>query len=91
MKLDATMWLASCTKIMTTVAAMQCVERGQLNLDDDVTGILHELKDRQILTGFEKGSGEPILIPNTKAITLRLDEISAQFREPLTNDLIDIC
>ena len=74
MPIDATMWLASCTKLIGTIAAMQCVERGQLKLDEDVTTILPELKGIQILKGFEKGlDGEdkPILVPNTKTITLR--------------------
>jgi CubicO group peptidase (beta-lactamase class C family) len=65
------MWLASCTKFMTTIAAMQCVERGLLSLDGDVTDILPELKGRQILKGFEEGTQKPILVPNTKKITLR--------------------
>lgn len=72
MKIDAAMWLASCTKFMTTIAAMQCVEKGLFGLDDDVTGILPELKGREILKGFEEGTQKPILIPNTKKITLRL-------------------
>jgi CubicO group peptidase (beta-lactamase class C family) len=55
MPIDATMWLASCTKLIGTIAAMQCVERGQLKLDEDVTTILPELKGIQILKGFEKG------------------------------------
>lgn len=71
MPLDSTMWLASCTKLMTTVAAMQCVERGQVRLDDDVTTILPELKGLEILTGFDEGTGKPILISNNKPITLR--------------------
>jgi CubicO group peptidase (beta-lactamase class C family) len=71
MELDTTMWLASCTKIMTTVAAMQCVERGYFDLDDDVVTFLPELKGREILTGFDETTGEPILKPNTKTITLR--------------------
>ncbi|KAI9047250.1 hypothetical protein LZ554_008703 [Drepanopeziza brunnea f. sp. 'monogermtubi'] len=73
MQLDATMWLASCTKLVTTVAAMQCVERGLLSLDEDVTGVLPELKDIQILTGFEEvgGKDSPVLVKNTKTITLR--------------------
>ena len=52
----------------------QCVERGQLKLDEDVTTILPELKGIQILKGFEKGSDgadKPTLVPNTKTITLR--------------------
>lgn len=74
MSIDATMWLASCTKLVTTIAAMQCVERGQLNLDSDVSDILPELRDIQILKGFEKGwdgKDKPILVENTKPITLR--------------------
>lgn len=71
MELDTTMWLASCTKLLSTVAAMQCVERGQLELDTDVTSVLYELKGRQILTGFEESTGEPILKDNHTPITLR--------------------
>lgn len=71
LKVGDTMWLASCTKLMTTVATMQCVEKGLLKLDEDVTSILPELKGREILEGFEKGTGRPILKPNTKPITLR--------------------
>ncbi|CZR56749.1 related to transesterase [Phialocephala subalpina] len=74
MPLDAVMWLASCTKLVTTVAVLQCVDKGLLSLDDDITTVLPELKDVQVLTGFEKGEkGEdkPVLKENTKTITLR--------------------
>jgi CubicO group peptidase (beta-lactamase class C family) len=71
MPIDGAMWLASCTKIMTVVAVMQCVEKSLLNLDDDVATILPELKGREILKGFEEGTGKPILVPSTKRITLR--------------------
>lgn len=74
MPLDATMWLASCTKLIGTVAVMQCVERGQLDLDDDISAILPDLKELGILTGFEgspDGKDKPILVKNTKPITLR--------------------
>jgi len=71
MQIDDTMWLASCTKLITTVAVLQCVEKGQLKLDEDVTVILPELKGIKILTGFKKPTDEPILVENTKTITLR--------------------
>lgn len=71
MTLDTPMWLASCTKIATTVAAMQQVEQGKIGIDDDVSEILHELKGVQILKGFEEGTEKPILVENTTAITLR--------------------
>ena len=56
---------------MTAIAVLQCVERGLLKLDDDVTSILHELKDLQVLEGFEERSGKPILTKRTNPITLR--------------------
>jgi len=65
------MWFASCTKLLTTVAAMQCVEKGLLNLDDDITEILPEFKDREILTGFDEETQKPILVKRRKKITLR--------------------
>ncbi|KAL6228678.1 hypothetical protein BDW75DRAFT_226482 [Aspergillus navahoensis] len=74
MELDAVMWFASCTKLVTTIAAMQCVERGLLKLDDDVSEILPELKGLKILTGFEEdadGNDKPVLVDNVKPITLR--------------------
>jgi CubicO group peptidase (beta-lactamase class C family) len=71
MPIDGVMWMASCTKLLTTIAAMQCVERGQLDLDSDVCDVLPELKGLQILTGFEEDSEKPILIDNHKTITLR--------------------
>lgn len=68
---DTTMWIASCTKLMTAIASLQCVERGLLNLDEDVTSILPEWKNPKILVGFED-SGKPILKDAENKITLRL-------------------
>lgn len=65
-------WIASCTKLMTTIAAMQAVERGLFTLDEDVTKFLPEWKDAEIIVGFEEGSDKPILEKSTKTITLRL-------------------
>ncbi|PVH69704.1 beta-lactamase/transpeptidase-like protein [Cadophora sp. DSE1049] len=70
MPLDAVMWLASCTKFMTTICAMQCVERGDFTLDEDVTRLLPELKGLEILKGFDDQQ-QPILEKNNKSITLR--------------------
>ncbi|KAJ8071180.1 hypothetical protein OCU04_001519 [Sclerotinia nivalis] len=71
MELDNVMWLASCTKLLTTIAAMQCVERGLLSLDGNICEVLPEFKGVQILTGFDEESGKPILVDNHKTITLR--------------------
>ncbi len=71
MALDTTMWIASCTKLMTSIAAMQCIERGQIKLDDDVAELLPELASAGILTGFNEDTGEPIIKKRENTITLR--------------------
>ncbi len=48
---------------------MQCVERGLIGLEDDVSALLPELKDAQIFTGIE--DGKPVLKKAKNAITLR--------------------
>lgn len=58
------------TKLMTSLAVMQCVEKGVLGLDDDVSNVLHEFKDIEILTGFD-GDGNPILVKAKTKVTLR--------------------
>ncbi|CAD6445474.1 a02f840e-cae5-46a1-89d8-4bef08193b57 [Sclerotinia trifoliorum] len=70
LKTDAIFWIASCTKLLTSISALQCVSRGQLSLDEDVSGILPELKDLEILEGFDD-NGAPKLAKATKYITLR--------------------
>jgi CubicO group peptidase (beta-lactamase class C family) len=66
------MWIASCSKLVTTIAALQCVERGLFTLDDPtaVDRLLPEWKDPEILTGFTE-DGKPILQPAKEKITLR--------------------
>ena len=66
------MWIASCTKLMTAISAVQCVEKGLLDLDDDISTVLSEWKDPKILVGFEDASGEPILQKTDGKITLRM-------------------
>jgi len=65
------MWIASCTKLVTTIAAMQCVEKGVLSLDMDISSLLDEWKSPQILRDFDHSTGEPLLVHSTRNITLR--------------------
>jgi hypothetical protein len=69
---DATFWLASCTKLMTAVAIMQCVERGLIELDVDIASVLPEWTGPEILMGFDEETGLPIIRKSSKCITLRL-------------------
>lgn len=67
---DSVFWMASCTKFITAVAVMQCVERGLLKLDDPIGQILPEYAHPQILTGYTEDN-KPILKPAQHSITLR--------------------
>ncbi|KAJ4299153.1 hypothetical protein N0V90_004397 [Kalmusia sp. IMI 367209] len=55
------MWFASMTKIVTSIAVLQCIDRGLFGLDssDDVDRLLPEWSQAQIVTGFE--DGQPVL------------------------------
>jgi CubicO group peptidase (beta-lactamase class C family) len=47
---DAVLKLASTTKLFTSIAVLQCVERGLIGLDDPVDKVVPELKDLEIVT-----------------------------------------
>lgn len=49
---------------------MQCVEKGLLDLDADISAILPEWKDPKILTGFNE-KNEPQFRPAKRPLTLR--------------------
>jgi methyl acetate hydrolase len=70
MSLDTVFWIASMTKAVTGVAAMQCVEQGKLSLDQPAGEIMPELAEPRVLEGFD-ADGKPILRPARRKITLR--------------------
>ncbi|KAI1927724.1 hypothetical protein LOY89_004147 [Ophidiomyces ophidiicola] len=67
---DDIMSIASLTKLMTTIAALQCVERGLIGLSDDVADVLPELAALEVLKGIDQDK-KPILKKRQNAITLR--------------------
>ncbi|HSP67813.1 MAG TPA: serine hydrolase domain-containing protein [Bryobacteraceae bacterium] len=67
---DSIFAIASMTKAITSVAAMQLVERGRLKLDEPVARHLPDLAKMDVLTGFD-AAGKPVLRPATRQITLR--------------------
>ncbi|SDO12067.1 serine hydrolase [Afipia sp. GAS231] len=70
MSLDTVFAIASMTKLLTSVAAMQLVERGKLTLDEPAARIDPTLDAPQVLDGFD-AKGTPQLRPARKPITLR--------------------
>lgn len=72
MTLDTIFWLASFTKVITSIACMQMVEQKKLHLDD--ADIVHqlapELRDVKVLE--KSTNGDYSLVPQERNITLRM-------------------
>lgn len=68
MTMDTVFWIASCTKLLATIACMQAVEQGKLMLDDAkfVYKLCPELEKVKVLQ--EDGS----LVDKKRDITLRM-------------------
>ncbi|KAF5556147.1 beta-lactamase transpeptidase [Fusarium mexicanum] len=72
MSTDTVFWMASCTKLMTSIAAMQLVEQGRIGLDsaDGLHSFLPELSQLMVLEEEEGGSLR--LVKQEASITLRM-------------------
>ncbi|KAG8884487.1 hypothetical protein FRB98_002386 [Tulasnella sp. 332] len=71
MRLDTVNWIASQTKLMTAIAVMQCVERGQIGLDDDVGKVCPDLANPEVIEGFNESDGTPNMRKATTPLTFR--------------------
>ncbi|KAI5459054.1 beta-lactamase [Mariannaea sp. PMI_226] len=69
---DDVLCLASATKLIATIAALQCVEDGLLTLTDDLSALAPELAAKQVLTGFSDDGETPLLEPAAQPITLEM-------------------
>jgi CubicO group peptidase (beta-lactamase class C family) len=69
-RIDSLFNIASMTKPITTVAAMQLIERGKVDLSEPVAKHLPQLANLDVLEGFDAG-GTPSLRPAVTPITLR--------------------
>ena len=67
---DSIFSIASMTKAITSVAAMQLVERGKVTLDEPAFRHVPELGSLQVLEGFD-AAGKPVLRAAAKPVTLR--------------------
>jgi CubicO group peptidase (beta-lactamase class C family) len=73
---DSVLWIASLTKLVTSIACMIAVEKGLITLDQNVREIIPELKDLDQLAGFKDHeigeiSRRPILNEVSAPISLR--------------------
>ena len=67
---DTMFQLASMTKAVVSVAAMQLVEAGRLALDAPLASLLPQLGRAQVLDGFD-ATGSPVLRAPVRPVTLR--------------------
>ncbi|KAI5253113.1 beta-lactamase family protein [Aureobasidium subglaciale] len=67
LQLNSILFLASMTKLLTSIAAMQCIERGLISLDTDVGDLIPSLAAQPILHGFD-ANDKPILSKRKNAI-----------------------
>ena len=68
---DSIFTIASMTKAITSVAALQLVEQGKATLDEPVAKHLPQLAKLDVLHGFDKNTGKAVLSPAGKPVTLR--------------------
>ncbi|MFC3071022.1 serine hydrolase domain-containing protein [Phenylobacterium soli] len=67
---DQMFWIASMTKAITSLVALQLVAEGKLDLDAPVGPLVPELAEPQVLEGFGE-DGQPRLRPAREPVTLR--------------------
>jgi CubicO group peptidase (beta-lactamase class C family) len=68
---DAIFRIASMTKAVTAVAAVQLIEAGKLALDDPAGKYLPELEKPMVFESFDAATGDYKVRPATTAITVR--------------------
>ncbi len=70
MTADTLFWIASMTKALTSIGALQLVEQGRLSLDQDASAFVPAINEVPILEGFD-AAGAPRLRAARRPVTLR--------------------
>jgi methyl acetate hydrolase len=71
MTLDTVFRIASMTKAITSLAAMQLIEQGRLGLDDPAEKYLPELAGLEVFESFDAASGAYVLRPAARPPTVK--------------------
>jgi methyl acetate hydrolase len=91
MTLDAILRIASMTKAITSVAAMQLIEQDRIGLDDPVEKYLPDLAHLSVFESFDSRTGAYTVRPVTKALTVRrllthTSGLGYNFTSPIVRD-----
>ncbi|KAJ5933328.1 beta-lactamase [Penicillium verhagenii] len=71
-QLDDVLFLASATKLLATISALQCVDDGLLSLDQDLSSVAPDLAVKQVLNGFTEDGERPLLESACRPITMKM-------------------
>jgi CubicO group peptidase (beta-lactamase class C family) len=63
-------WMASMTKLMTSIAVLQIIEKGLVGLDDNLAEVIPDLR-AEVLVGFDEPTAAPVTRKSHNKITLR--------------------
>lgn len=75
--LNDVLYLASATKLLASIAALQCVEDGLLTLASDLSSIVPELTSKKVFKGWSDANSDPPVailedqLPENPPITLK--------------------
>lgn len=83
---DTPVQIFSCTKIITTIAALQLLEQGKLSLSDPVEKYVPEIADVQVMESIKPDEAPVLRAPKTKVTILHLLTHTAGF----TYDFFDV-
>ena len=67
---DVPMRIASASKLLSSIMALQCVSRGEVTLDQSLEELLPEVASLQVLTSFDADDA-PVQRPPSTPVTLR--------------------
>ncbi len=81
--------IASMTKAVTSVAAMQLIEAGKFQLEDPVAKYLGDFEQLSVFASFDRASGDYQLRPAAKELTVRhLMTHTSGFGYPFTSAIL---
>jgi CubicO group peptidase (beta-lactamase class C family) len=88
---DAIFRIASMTKPITSLAAMQLMEQGSFRLDDRADRYLPELANLQVFDSFDERTGDYTLRPAKRPVTIRhllthTSGLGYNFTSPIVRD-----
>jgi methyl acetate hydrolase len=83
--MDSLFWFASQTKLITSLAAAICIERGLFTLDSLAEDFVPELKTIQVLEGFDEQDNEILREPKSRITIRHLVTHTAGSVVPLTH------